>query len=131
MKSNMSTVKFDTGDVQRELICILSSNVTIQGSRFIIQKNEWTINSASKLFNSLPTTWKCKFVFNSLPTTWKCKLSDEKVLKKSVEPLSPVYKETTTDDHAPAFAVTAPNLCAYQVTNHNKTSRMSKSCRQS
>ena len=61
MKSNMSTVKFDTGYLQRELICILCSNVTIQGSRFIIHKNEWTINSASKLFNSLPTTWKCEF----------------------------------------------------------------------
>ena len=41
------------------------------------------------------------------------KLSNESVLKKSVEPLSPVYKETTTDDHAPAFAVTAPNLCGH------------------
>ena len=64
MKSNMSTVKFDTGDVQRELISILCPNVTIQGSRFIIHKNEWTINSASKLFNSLPTTWKCEFSSN-------------------------------------------------------------------
>ena len=35
------------------------------------------------------------------------KHSDEKVMKKSVEPLSPVEKETTID-HVPAFAVTAP-----------------------
>ena len=34
-------------------------------------------------------------------------------MKKSVEPLSPVYKETKTDDHAHAFAVTAPNLCGH------------------
>ena len=63
----MSTVKCDTGDVQRELICILCRNVTIQGSRFIIHKNEWIINSA-KLFNSLPTTWKCEFSSNFIET---------------------------------------------------------------
>ena len=51
MKSNMSAVKFDTGDMQREPICILCSNVTTQGSRLLIDKNESTIykNSASKL----------------------------------------------------------------------------------
>ena len=83
MKSNMSAVKFDTGDIQREPICILCSNVTTQGSRLIIHQNEWTINSASKLFNSLPTSWKCEFSSNFVETdvTYMCK-SCLRVLEK-------------------------------------------------
>lgn len=54
-----------------------------EGSRLIIHKNEWTINSASRLFNSLPTSWKCEFSSNFVEThvTYMCK-SCLRVLEK-------------------------------------------------